>query len=67
MGAPDWVDVFPIKNGDVIPASYVSETQRVNPWMKEMFVGRCAPCEFRKLLISKTHGVNSDLPALKPT
>ena len=20
----DWVDVFPIKNGDVIPASYVS-------------------------------------------
>ena len=23
MGAPDWVDVFPIKNGD-IPASYVS-------------------------------------------
>ncbi len=24
MGAPDWVDVFPIKNWDVIPASYVS-------------------------------------------
>ena len=23
MGAPDWVDVFPIENGD-IPASYVS-------------------------------------------
>ncbi len=23
MGAPDWVDVFPIRNGDVIPASYV--------------------------------------------
>ena len=23
MGAPDWVDVFPMKNGD-IPVSYVS-------------------------------------------
>ena len=27
MGAPDWVDVFPIKNGD-IPASYVSLPKR---------------------------------------
>ena len=24
MGAPDWVDVIPIKNGDVIPACHVS-------------------------------------------
>ena len=24
MGAPDWVDVFPIENGYIIPASYVS-------------------------------------------
>ena len=30
MGAPDRVHVFPIKDGD-IPASYVSETQRVQP------------------------------------
>ncbi len=28
MGAPDWVDVFPIKHGD-IPASYVIVYQRV--------------------------------------
>ncbi len=27
---PDWVDAFPIENGD-FPASYVSETQRVQP------------------------------------
>ena len=26
---PDWVDVFPIENGDVIAASYVMVYQRV--------------------------------------
>ncbi len=29
MGAPDWVDVFPIENGD-IPASYVSLLEGIN-------------------------------------
>ena len=29
MGAPDWVDVFPIENGYIIPASYVRKNQRV--------------------------------------
>ncbi len=35
MGAPDWVDVFPIKNGD-IPASYVSLPEGILIWV---FVG----------------------------
>ena len=32
MGARDWVDVFPIKNGD-FPDSYVIVYQRVAFWM----------------------------------
>ena len=31
---PDWVDVFPIKNGD-IPASYVSLPERNPNWAME--------------------------------
>ena len=36
-GAPDWVDVFPIKNGD-IPASYVSLPEGNKPCNANMFL-----------------------------
>ena len=37
MGAPDGVDVFPIKNGD-IPASYVSLPEGIQPWNFEELI-----------------------------
>ena len=37
MGAPDWVDVFPVKNGDVIPA--IAMWSFTRGYLLHIFVG----------------------------